>query len=179
MGWRRRTPCHVSPVPFADGYLPLDLRSRDESCSIASRTGCTSPIIVHEPSPLLNKRDMFRGANVGSGADFRKRQAKAERRRKSLSIRPGANWPVEFASQEKVSRNETFSDEFIEKIIGLDCAWISDESSLWDFHSDRTNEPLCAKIREVYGVDVSDNESSMWSRSPKSVDSSNRVTFIS
>ena len=45
----------------------------------------------------------------------------------------------------------------------LDWAWISDESSLWDFHTDDTNEKLWAKILEVYGVDVSDIESARLS----------------
>ncbi|MGA9586626.1 MAG: hypothetical protein WBQ95_14935 [Terracidiphilus sp.] len=42
-------------------------------------------------------------------------------------------------------------------------AWISDESSLWDFHIDETNERMWAKILEVYGVDVSDIESARLS----------------
>ena len=79
------------------------------------------------------------------------------------AIRPGANWPVEFASQEKVSTDQRLSEEFIQKVLGLDWAWISDESSLWDFHTEQTNDLLYAKIREVYGVDVSDIESArLW-----------------
>ncbi len=38
----------------------------------------------------------------------------------------------------------------------MDWAWISDESSLWDFHSNETDDALIAKIKELYGVDVSD-----------------------
>lgn len=78
-------------------------------------------------------------------------------------IRPGANGPLEFASQEKVSTNTALSDDFIQRILGLEWAWISDESSLWDFHTEQTNDLLYAKIREVYGVDVSDIESArLW-----------------
>jgi hypothetical protein len=44
-------------------------------------------------------------------------------------------------------------------VLGLDWAWISDESSLWDFHHDETNDALISKIDEVYGVDVSDIQS--------------------
>ena len=36
------------------------------------------------------------------------------------AIRPGADWPVEFASQEKVSSDEGLSEEFIHKVLGLD-----------------------------------------------------------
>jgi hypothetical protein len=79
------------------------------------------------------------------------------------AIRPGTNWPIEFASQEKVSADESLGEEFIRKVLGLDWAWISDESSLWDFHTEQTNDLLFAKIRDVYGVDVSDIESArLW-----------------
>ena len=88
------------------------------------------------------------------------------RRRKEEAlpaIRPGSNWPIEFASQEKISGDESVSEDFIQKVLGLDWAWISDESSLWDFHTEQTNDLLIAKIREVYGVDVSDIESArLW-----------------
>ena len=49
------------------------------------------------------------------------------------------------------------------RILNLDWAWISDESSLWDFHSSKDNGELIAKIREIYGVDVSDIESARLS----------------
>ncbi len=78
-------------------------------------------------------------------------------------IRPGKKGPLEFASQEKVSTNEILSDDFIQRVLGLEWAWISDESSLWDFHTEQTNDQLYAKIREVYGVDVSYIESAkLW-----------------
>ena len=77
--------------------------------------------------------------------------------------RPGTKVRIEFASQEKVSSDPALSDDFIQRVLGLEGAWISDESSLWDFHSEQTNDHLYAKIREVYGVDVSDIESaSLW-----------------
>ena len=79
------------------------------------------------------------------------------------AIRPGGNGPIEFASQEKVSANEALSEDFIQRVLGLEWAWISDESSLWDFHTEQTNDLLYAKIREVYGIDVSDIESArLW-----------------
>ena len=51
------------------------------------------------------------------------------------------------------------AEDFVRRVLGLDWAWISDESSLWDFHTSETNELLCTKIMQVYGVDVSDIES--------------------
>ena len=42
------------------------------------------------------------------------------------------------------------------RVLGLDSVWISDESSLWDFHTDETNENLANRIKDMYGADVSD-----------------------
>jgi len=77
--------------------------------------------------------------------------------------RPGAVVPIEFASQERITVNEKLSEDFIQRVLNLDWAWISDESSLWDFHTDETNALLHAKIMDVYGVDVSDIESAKLS----------------
>ena len=78
-------------------------------------------------------------------------------------IRPGVNAPLEFAAQELVSVNPELGEDFIRRVLNLDWAWISDESSLWDFHTDDTNEKMLAKILDVYGVDVSDIESARLS----------------
>ena len=77
--------------------------------------------------------------------------------------RPGAHVPIEFASQERVNLHANLADDFVDRILGIGGAWISDESSLWDFHDDETNEALVAKISEVYGIDVSDLESARLS----------------
>jgi hypothetical protein len=74
-------------------------------------------------------------------------------------VRPGRSWPVEFASQEHVNEHEALGEDFIRRVLDLDWAWISDESSLWDFHTESDNSRLNAKIMEVYGVDVSDIQS--------------------
>jgi hypothetical protein len=73
--------------------------------------------------------------------------------------RPGMRVPIEFASQERVSAHPELAEDFVHRILELDWAWISDESSLWDFHRDETNDTLISKIKEVYGVDVSDIQS--------------------
>jgi len=78
-------------------------------------------------------------------------------------VRPGVNGPIEFAARELISLHPELSDDFIRRVLNLEWAWISDESSLWDFHTDDTNEKMLAKILEVYGVDVSDIESArLW-----------------
>jgi hypothetical protein len=78
-------------------------------------------------------------------------------------VRPGTLGPVEFASQERIAVNHELSEDFIRRVLDLDWAWISDESTLWDFHSDETNELLSNKVKQVYGVDVSDIESAKLS----------------
>jgi hypothetical protein len=78
--------------------------------------------------------------------------------KKSLP-RPGTHVPIEFASCERISAHRELAEDFVKRVLNLDWAWISDESSLWDFHHSENNRALISKIEEVYGVDVSDIES--------------------
>ncbi len=73
--------------------------------------------------------------------------------------RPGAKVPFSFASQERVNAHKELSEDFVRRVLDLPWAFISDESSLWDFHFEETNDALLVKIQQVYGVDVSDIES--------------------
>lgn len=73
--------------------------------------------------------------------------------------RPGIKVPLEFAPSGRVHAYPELTDDFIQRVLGLDWAFVSDESSLWDFHTDGTNDVLNTKIKEVYGVDVSDVKS--------------------
>jgi len=73
--------------------------------------------------------------------------------------RPGTRVAIEFASRQRVNTHQDLVEDFIRCVLDLDWAWISDESSLWDFHTEETNARLNDKIKEVYGVDVSDIES--------------------
>ncbi len=73
--------------------------------------------------------------------------------------RPGMRIPIELASQERVNAHPELADDFIQKVLGLEAAWISDESSLWDFHADETNDPMYSRVKEIYGVDVTDVQS--------------------
>src|SRR5438445_4431452 len=70
--------------------------------------------------------------------------------------RPGTKVPVEFASNERVSQHSQLAKDFVNRVLDIDWAWVSDKSSLWDFHGDETNKSLTEKIRHIYGVDVSD-----------------------
>lgn len=73
--------------------------------------------------------------------------------------RPGTQVPIEFASQERVNAHTELTEDFTHRVLELESAWISDESSLWDFHGEENNDSYCAKIQEIYGIDVSDIES--------------------
>jgi hypothetical protein len=70
--------------------------------------------------------------------------------------RPGTKVPIEFAARERVGQHAELATDFIKRVLDIEWAWISDESSLWDFHGDETNESLNNKIHGIYGVDVSD-----------------------
>ena len=66
----------------------------------------------------------------------------------------------ELASTTEVDKYESVAPDFFETVLGMsrnDCL-ITDESSLWDFHGETSNEPFYSKILEIYGVDVSDIE---------------------
>lgn len=76
--------------------------------------------------------------------------------------RPGSRVPFEFATTERLAKHEALVADFIERIFGpYEAYFVSDESSLWDFHERESNDFLHEKILEVYGVDVSDIESGL------------------
>jgi hypothetical protein len=67
---------------------------------------------------------------------------------------------IELASTLEVDKFESIASDFFPRILDMDrndCL-ITDESSLWDFHSEESNEPFYSKILEAYGIDVSDVE---------------------
>jgi hypothetical protein len=89
---------------------------------------------------------------------------KGERSKKQQRLpRPGVHVPIEFSSQRRVSAHPELAEDFVQRVLNLDWALVSDESSLWDFHHAETNEALIVKIKQVYGVDVSDIESAKLS----------------
>lgn len=137
------------------------------------------PVVVHEnqacPTPsgqryfasILNWGVAAAGESETEALQaLEKTFAKAKAKRVSDGTplpRPGARVPVEFASQERISAHSELAEDFVHRVLNLDWAWISDESSLWDFHHNETNSTLIDKINEVYGVDVSDIQSAKLS----------------
>jgi hypothetical protein len=121
-------------------------------------------------APFSNGRDktswtalVINWPGISGSADSRQRAIEELRKnfdrfkatRPSLP-RPGTRVPIEFAATERVGQHSELATDFIRRVLDLDWAWISDESSLWDFHGDETNKSLTDKIERVYGVDVSD-----------------------
>jgi hypothetical protein len=70
--------------------------------------------------------------------------------------RPGTRVPIEFAAQERIAANSALADEFLHSVLDVEGAWVSDESSLWDFILEDSLDDCYAKIRALFGVDVSD-----------------------
>lgn len=62
------------------------------------------------------------------------------------------------ASEEGIQTHSETAEQFIELVLGCEWAFISDESSLYDFESIDEVTNLEEKIKEVFGVDVSDIE---------------------
>ena len=95
-------------------------------------------------------------------ADLKRRFEEYKGRGEKL-LRPGARRrpQIEFAPTVEIKQYEQIAVDFFEKVLGMNYyeCFISDESSLWDFHGEETNEEYYRKIADVYGVDVSDIES--------------------
>lgn len=62
---------------------------------------------------------------------------------------------IELAPHDAIDTFGDFADEFMERIFGVECALITDQSSLWDFPYE-TKAEIMEHIRQVYNVDVSD-----------------------
>ena len=67
---------------------------------------------------------------------------------------------IEFAPTDELDMFRSLADEFMDEIFSMEPGsyLITDESSLWDFQGvqDLKLPDIHLKIREVYGVDVSD-----------------------
>lgn len=73
----------------------------------------------------------------------------------------GEDKSTKCASDRKISKYSNLQGQFALQILDINKWFVSDESSLWDFTTDDTLESYYAKIRQVYGVDVSDIEGAL------------------
>ena len=94
---------------------------------------------------------------------FERNRSKRQREGRPLP-RPGTFVPMDFAPQDRVKAHPELTHDFVRRVLGMEWAWVSDSSSLSDFHASETNDALNLKIKEVYGVDVSDIESGNLSK---------------
>jgi hypothetical protein len=74
--------------------------------------------------------------------------------------RPGTGLPIEFAPTGLVNLHWNIAEDFFQKVLekNYDECWISDQSSLWDFHVEDSNQHLHEKVWQCYRVDISDIE---------------------
>ena len=89
-------------------------------------------------------------------------QLDRHRAEKGSLPRPGTGrkMDVTFAATERVAANYDLVADIVRRVIGMepeDC-FVSDESTLWDFHHGEDNAEYHRKIVVLYGVDVSDLE---------------------
>jgi hypothetical protein len=68
---------------------------------------------------------------------------------------------MEYAAQERVNRHSELQADFVCRVLELEWAWVSDESTLKDFSSVADTGALVEKIKSVYGVDVADIQSGL------------------
>jgi hypothetical protein len=73
--------------------------------------------------------------------------------------RPGTRVSIQFASSARVDSHGSLKQDFIQRVLKVEWAFISDETELIHFTGDQDTSEFVERIREVYGVDVSDIES--------------------
>jgi hypothetical protein len=99
---------------------------------------------------------MGTGNTVESAMEKLRERFDFARENRSSMPRPGTRVPLEFASRERIAANSPLADEFLQSVLGVEGAWISDKSSLWDFTTEDSLDGCYARIRSLYGVDASD-----------------------
>lgn len=70
----------------------------------------------------------------------------------------GAELKITFASSDRIERYRETADRLVESLFALapsEC-FVSDESTLWDFHQEESNDRFIAAIRERFGIDITD-----------------------
>ena len=88
------------------------------------------------------------------------RQLDAHLREQGSLPRPGTGRRLEvtFAAAERVEANYDLVADVVRRVIGMEPenCFVSDESTLWDFHQGEDNAEYFRKILLLYHVDVSD-----------------------
>jgi hypothetical protein len=103
-------------------------------------------------SGLGNTRDE---ALEALAASFEKQRSERLAKAESLP-RPGTQVPIQFASTKRIEAHAALADDFIHRVLELPWAFISDETELWHFHTNDSNDKYVSRISEIYGIDCSD-----------------------
>jgi hypothetical protein len=94
--------------------------------------------------------------------DNLREQLERHRTDKGSLPRPGTGRELEvtFAATERVEADSELVGDLVRRVIGMDpeSCFVSDESTLWDFHHGEDNADYHRKIAILYGVDVSNIE---------------------
>jgi hypothetical protein len=149
--WKRFTSTFKSEWTVED--YPLNVKAHSLSESLQTSRPKPHPWTA----TIINWPGMSGGGDSRPEAlqELRKTFERFKAEKKQLP-RPGTKVPIQFATSARVGRHADLAKEFVQKVLEIEWAWISDESSLDDFHGDESNKKLIEKIRMVYGVDVSD-----------------------
>ncbi len=137
-----------------DDYPVIVRKQEGAGDSFGDEVRFTSPACV---ARVVNWTglDGFGGTREEALADLHERFVKACARR-SAKPRPGTHVPIEFASQDRIAARQALADEFVRDVLGVEDAWLSDQSCLWHFTLGGSLDEYYAKIMLLYGVDVRD-----------------------
>ncbi len=90
--------------------------------------------------------------------------------RNEFTDKNGRKYTVLYASDKEIRKHEDLAVDFFEKVLGADYSrfYISDQSSLLHMRAseedDGVDKKVVEKIREAYGVDISDIEDANFVR---------------
>ena len=114
-------------------------------------------------------RILFWAGMVGYGKNFKEAFGKLcenfdlYKKNNEYLPKPWERKRLEFASDEKILKNESFAVEFFDKILGMDFykGFFSDETYLEHFYCDDdkegiTKKGIIEKVKSYYGVDIGD-----------------------
>jgi len=72
--------------------------------------------------------------------------------------RPGAKVPIQFGSRERINAHQELANDLIQRVLQLEWALITDESSLWDFTTSESIQEFQDRILLIYQAAVYDIE---------------------
>ncbi len=133
---------------------PIVIRKQSHSSQPVGKTGrWTLPAYS---ARIVNWHLLGSGDTAAAAMENLRERFNYAREKRASMPRPGTRVPLEFASRMRIEANSALAAEFLESVLGYGEAWISDESSLWDFALEHSLDDYYAKIRALYDVDVSD-----------------------